>query len=62
MRRSTRGQAILEYLLMVIMLAVTIAVVIRNTNSTIYQFWTGLARQIASPCPDCVTPAPPPLR
>jgi hypothetical protein len=44
---------------MVVMLAVTIAVVIRNTNRTIYQFWTGLARQIATPCPDCTSPAAP---
>lgn len=60
-RRRKSGQAILEYLLMVIMLAVTVAVVIRNTNRTIYQFWTGLARQIAAPCPECTSPAAPDL-
>ncbi|MBI1861494.1 MAG: hypothetical protein HYR96_11310 [Deltaproteobacteria bacterium] len=56
---SHSGQAIIEYILMVVMLAVTMAVVIRNTNRTIYGLWTGLARQVASPCPDCTTPAPP---
>ena len=44
---------------MVIMLAVTIAVVIRNTNLNIYCFWTGLARVIASPCPHCKSPGAP---
>lgn len=52
---NNKGQAILEYLLLVVMLAVTIAVVIRNTNRTIYGIWTGLARQVASPCVDCQT-------
>lgn len=47
---------------MVIMLAVTVAVVIRNSNRTIYLFWTGLARQIAIPCPDCTAPAAPDIR
>jgi Flp pilus assembly pilin Flp len=58
---NQKGQAILEYLLLVVMLAVTLAVIIRNTNRTIYGVWTGLARQVASPCVDCQTkPAPPP--
>lgn len=60
-RRRQGGQAILEYILLVVMLAVTMAVVIRNTNLTIYRFWTGLARMIALPCPDCDSPAPPDL-
>jgi Flp pilus assembly pilin Flp len=51
-----RGQAILEYILLVVMLAVTLAVVIRNTNRTIYRYWTGLANVIALPCPDCTAP------
>jgi Flp pilus assembly pilin Flp len=58
-KRNHRGQAILEYILLVVMLAVTVAVVIRNTNLTIYRYWTGLARQVALPCPDCVSPAAP---
>jgi Flp pilus assembly pilin Flp len=62
MKRDRKGQAILEYILMVIMLAVTVAVVIRNSNRTIYLFWTGLARQIAIPCPDCTSPAAPDIR
>lgn len=61
MRRSqrTKGQAIIEYILMVVMLAVTMAVVIRNTNRTIYQLWTGLARQVSRGCADCTTPEAP---
>jgi hypothetical protein len=50
------GQAILEYILMVVMLAVTVAVVIRNTNQTIYCLWTGLALQVSTACPDCSSP------
>jgi hypothetical protein len=46
---------------MVVMLAVTMAVVIRNTNRTIYRYWTGLARVVALPCPDCDLGAPPDL-
>lgn len=41
------------------MLAVTFAVVIRNTNRTIYQLWTGLVRQVARGCADCTTPEGP---
>ena len=59
--KNRKGQAFLEYLLMVIMLAVTMAVVIRKTNRTIYFYWTGLARMVSSPCADCKTPAPPDL-
>ena len=55
-KRGRRGQAIVEYILMVIMLAVTIAVVIRNANLNVYCFWTGIARVIASPCPHCKSP------
>ena len=54
--RNRRGQAILEYILMVVMLAVTMAVVIRNTNQTIYCLWTGMALQVSIPCADCSTP------
>lgn len=52
-RRQPKGQAILEYILMVVMLAVTLAVVIRNTNQTIYRYWTGLANVVSLACPDC---------
>ncbi len=60
MKKRTSGQAVIEYVLLVVMLAVTFAVVIRNTNRTIYRFWTGLANVIALPCPDCPSPVKPP--
>jgi Flp pilus assembly pilin Flp len=60
MRRTRSGQAVIEYILMVIMLAVTMAVVIRNTNRTIYRFWTVLALEVAIPCPDCKSRIAPP--
>jgi len=62
MRRGKKngGQAILEYLLLIVMLAVTLAVVIRNTNRTIYRYWTGLANVVSLPCPDCSAPNPAP--
>ena len=59
MMLKSKGQAILEYMLLVVMIAVTVAIIIRNTNQTIYFFWTGLARQIASPCSNC-NPGPGP--
>ncbi|MEZ4750000.1 MAG: hypothetical protein R3B54_05060 [Bdellovibrionota bacterium] len=58
-RSHSRGQAVLEYILMVVMLAVTVAVIIRNSNLKIYNFWTGLARQVASPCASCTKPDAP---
>jgi len=58
-KEKLRGQAILEYILLIVMISVTVAITIRNTNRSIYGLWTGLVRQVASPCPDCVTdPAP----
>lgn len=45
---------------MVVMLAVTMAVVIRNTNRTIYRYWTGLANVVSLGCPDCAAPETPP--
>ena len=59
MRKRPAGQAILEYILMIVMLATTIAVVIRNTNLNIYCLWTGLARVISMPCPHCKAPSAP---
>ncbi len=59
MGHKRSGQAILEYILMVVMLAVTMAVIIRSSNQNIYCLWTGLARQIAAPCPECTTAAGP---
>lgn len=44
-----QGQAIVEYLLLVLMVSITIAVTIRNTNRTIYNIWTALVRQVALP-------------
>ena len=58
---SQRGQAVLEYILLTVMLAVTFAVIIRNTNLQIYRVWTGLTSSIASPCAQCKVGAPPDL-
>ncbi len=62
-RRRSRprhsGQAILEYILMVVMLSVTIAVVVRNSTLNLYCLWTGLTRVIASPCAHCKSPPGP---
>lgn len=51
--RRKRGQAILEYILMTLMIAVTIAVTIRNTNRGIFSLWTFMALGVALPCADC---------
>lgn len=59
-RRQPKGQAILEYLLLVVMIAVTVAVVVRNTNQTIYRYWTGMANVVSLPCPDCTSAVPAP--
>lgn len=57
-----KGQAVIEYVLLVVMISVTVAVIIRNTTSKIYGLWTGLTSVIASGCVDCPPPVrPPPL-
>jgi len=59
-RSRAKGQAVLEYILLVAMISIVIAMTIRNTTRTIYQYWTGIAVQVAIPCADCSTgPAPP---
>mgnify|MGYP007062849941 CR=1 FL=1 len=57
--KKNKGQAVIEYIMLVVMIAVTVAVAIRNTNVEIYRLWTGLARQVAKPCPTCDIPAAP---
>lgn len=58
--RSNSGQAVLEYILLVVMLAVTVATAIRNSNFLIYCYWTGLANIVALPCPGCTSNSQPP--
>lgn len=58
--KSARGQTLLEYILLVFMIALTIAIIIRNTNLNILRFWTGLANMVSKPCPTCESPQPPP--
>lgn len=61
MRRSVaKGQTLIEYILLVLMVSLTVAVILRNTNLTILQFWTGLANRVAKPCPTCESPQAPP--
>lgn len=57
--KKNKGQAIVEYILLIVMIAVTVAVSIRNINLQIYNLWTGLARQVAKPCASCDTPPAP---
>lgn len=61
MGKRNQGQTLLEYVLLILMIAVTVAIIIRNASRTIYYYWTGLARSVAAPCPECTTPAPPDL-
>ncbi len=57
--KKNKGQAVIEYIMLVVMIAVTVAVAIRNTNVEIYRLWTGLARQVSKPGATCDTPAAP---
>jgi Flp pilus assembly pilin Flp len=59
-KSAPKGQTLLEYILLVLMISVTVAVILRNTNQTILQFWTGLANTVAKPCPTCQAPQRPP--
>ena len=58
-RKKSKGQAILEYILLIVMVATTVAVAIRNLNINIYRLWTGLTRQVSSPCSGCAIPDAP---
>lgn len=57
---SKKGQTLIEYILLVLMIAVTVAVLIRNTNVFILGLWTGLANRVARPCANCENPQNPP--
>ncbi len=59
MASSQSAQAILEYLLLVLMLAATAALIIRTSNQTLYCLWTGLSRQVARGCVSCFASAAP---
>jgi Flp pilus assembly pilin Flp len=61
-KANKKGQAVIEYIMLVVMIAVTIAVAIRNTNVQIYLLWTSLARQVAKPCATCDTASAPDIR
>lgn len=58
-RNKSKGQAILEYILLIVMVATVVAVAIRNLNINIYRLWTGLTRQVSAPCVDCAVPDAP---
>jgi len=55
-----KGQTLLEYILLVVMIAFTVAIIIRNSNLNILRLWTGLGNTVAKPCPTCENPQPPP--
>ena len=50
-----KGQAILEYILMIVMISIVVAIAIRNTNETLYNYWSALTQQVSAPCPNCDT-------
>ena len=58
--RSQRGQTLLEYILLVVVVAFIVAVIIRNSNLNILRLWTALGMTVAKPCPTCENPQPPP--
>jgi len=58
--RSKKGQTLVEYILLVLVISVTVAVIIRNSNGRILELWTALASAIARPCANCADPQPPP--
>lgn len=58
--KNKRGQTLLEYILLVVMIAFTVAIIIRNSNLNILRLWTALGMAVARPCPTCENPQPPP--
>ena len=48
------GQAIVEYILTVLIAISVVTVISAGFKGTVIRLWQGMAREIAAPCPSCV--------
>jgi hypothetical protein len=55
-RNRERGQAILEFLLMLFVALAVMAGVSYAFRKSLRRFWLGIAREVTAPCPDCNPP------
>ncbi|MGE4231984.1 MAG: hypothetical protein AB7F43_01525 [Bacteriovoracia bacterium] len=52
-RRFSRGQALVEYVLAVALIAGVFSVINISTNKFVGNLWKTMAKEIAAGCPDC---------
>jgi hypothetical protein len=52
-RQGTRGQAIVEYVLMLAFIIAIVTTIAIGFRSSIFQLWRGMTKEIAAPCPGC---------
>jgi|GEM_PF-695941 len=50
------GQAILEYVLMLLIAVAGVAILSRGLKSSLLSIWGYMAQQISAPCPGCKAP------
>ena len=56
MRQGIRGQAIVEYVLTLLMALLIISVIVAGFNSSLRKSWKVIAFDIAKACPKCPVP------
>jgi hypothetical protein len=52
-KQQQSGQAVVEYILMLLVAMGLMAVISRGMKKTLGIFWKGLSSEIAAPCPGC---------
>lgn len=52
-KQQQSGQAVVEYILMLLVAMGLMAVISRGMKKTLQVFWKGLSSEIAAPCPGC---------
>lgn len=53
--KNIRGQAIVEYILMVVVTLSVVAVLSFGLKKVLFRFWMEVTCDISKPCPHCVT-------
>ncbi len=52
-QQQQSGQAVVEYILMLLVAMGLMAVISKGMKKTLGLFWKGLSSEIAAPCPGC---------
>lgn len=57
LRSSESGQAIVEYVLILVVVVTVMGALGRGLRTSVRSVWVALAKEIAAPCPKCDPPA-----